>query len=226
MFETLLHKPVVNLLIGITGSISGGSLGAAIILLTIGVRVLLAPLSIKTLKSQQKLQELSDKTKVIRDRHANDPAAQNEAILQLYKEHNINPLSGCLPLLIQFPLIIALYKGFLSVLSGTYATLLYSFTPQPEQLVTTLFGVLLTAPHHGLAIAAGLAQLAQLWMSSLSQAPSSTPNPLQSKQFLFLFPALVVVIGWNLPAGLSLYWIISTLLSMAEQRYARLTVGR
>ncbi|MEK7600650.1 MAG: YidC/Oxa1 family membrane protein insertase [Patescibacteria group bacterium] len=226
MFETLLHKPVVNLLIGITGSVSGGSLGVAIIILTIGVRLLLAPLSIKTLRSQQKLQELSEKTKTLRDRHANDPTAQNAAILQLYKEHNINPLSGCLPLLIQFPLIIALYKGFLSVLSGTYASLLYSFTPQPGQLVTIFFGVALTAPNHALAIIAGIAQLAQLWISSLHQAPSSTPNPLQSKQFLLLFPALVVVIGWNLPAGLSLYWTISTLLSLGEQHYARATANR
>ncbi|WKZ26915.1 MAG: YidC/Oxa1 family membrane protein insertase [Candidatus Paceibacterota bacterium] len=226
MFETLLHKPVVNILIGITGSVSGGSLGAAIIILTVVVRLFLAPLSIKTLRSQQKLQELSDKTKALRDKHANDPAAQNAAILQLYKDHNVNPLSGCLPLLIQFPLIIALYKGFLSVLSGTYASLLYAFTPQPEQLVTTFVGIVLTAPNHLLAIIAGVAQFAQLWVSARYQAPSATPNPLQSKQFLILFPALVVVIGWNLPAGLSLYWAISTLLSIGEQHYARVTAGR
>ena len=113
-FNEILYRPLFNILVLLYNIIPGDDLGIAIIVLTIGIKLVLYPLNQKAIKSQKALQELQPKIKEIQKKYK-DKTQQAEELLKLYKEAKINPFSGFLPLLIQIPILIALYKVFLGI---------------------------------------------------------------------------------------------------------------
>ena len=128
MFNTFLYEPLYNTLIFLIGVLPGHSVGLAIILLTIGVKLFILPLTHKSTKSQAKMKKIEPEAQKLRDKHKNNKQEQAKQIMELYKKHGVNPFSSCLLMLVQFPIIIALYwvfyKGFNG---GVDPTLLYSF---------------------------------------------------------------------------------------------------
>jgi YidC/Oxa1 family membrane protein insertase len=226
LFKTILLEPIFNLTVFIYMVLPGGDLGIAIIALTIITRVVLFPLTLKTIRSQRALNTLSPRVEEVKEKFKHDKTAQSAAIMQLYKENNVNPLSGCLPLLIQIPVLIALYRTFLSLSKGSGFDMLYSFISRPENINTNAFGLLdLALPSAVLAVAAGVFQYFQAKQSAMLQ---KTPGGSGQKQMaalqgqmLYFFPIMIIIISWNLPAGLTLYWVSATIFSILEQTYIK-----
>ena len=227
-FKTILYTPLFNALVLISIAVPGHDLGISIILLTVIIRVLFFPLSIKAQRSQRTLNALSGKVNELKAKHKTDQAAQGAAIMQLYKENGVNPVAGCIPLLLQLPVLIALYQVFIAGLSPESLSALYSFVSRPESINTLFLGFInITIKNHYLAILAGVLQYIQAKQSSVYMQGSGSLNPHMKSlntQMLYFLPIFIVVIGWNLPAGLVLYWITTTVCSMAEQWYLKRTI--
>lgn len=221
MFTAIIYRPLLNLTVLLYGSVGFGDLGFTIILMTVLVRVAMLPLSLKTARSQRAMAELAPETERIKEQYKGDKNAQSEAMMKLYKERGVNPLSGCLPLLIQFPLLIGLYKVFLGVFAAGALDLLYAWVPRPDAIQNISFGFLnVSEPAWVLAILAGVLQFIQARLSLTTQ-PQTQQTAAMNRQMAYFLPVIIVVIGWNLPAGLSLYWVATTLFSIGEQLYLR-----
>ncbi len=221
LLKTILYQPLLNLAVFLYSVIPGGDFGIAIVALTVLVRIILFPLSVKTARSQRELQRLQPKLKEVQERLRDNKTAQTEAIMALYREHKINPLMSILPLLIQLPILIALYQVFINIFKPETLSLLYSFVPHPAAVNTRFLGIMdINAPNKYLAIFAGLAQFIQT--KALQQNTEGAAQTMaSSKSMLYFFPAMIILIGWNLPAGLVLYIITSTLFSVLEQFYIK-----
>ena len=167
---------------------------------------------------------LNPKLQEIKLKFKDDKAAQSAETMKLYKENNINPLAGCLPLIIQLPILIALYQAFIAGLKPENLTMLYKFVLNPGIVNKVSFGFIdITSKMPLLAVFAGAAQFFQAWVTK-AQNQGSSPNKEMAalnSQMLYFFPIMIIVIGWNLPAGLVLYWITTTAFSILEQLYIK-----
>ncbi len=220
-FNAVIYQPILNLLVWLYNVIPGHDIGVVIIVVTIVIRLLLSPFMHKSLKGQKALSVLQPKLNDLREKYKDDKEGQAKAMMELYKEHNVNPLSSCLPLLIQLPLLIALYQVFRQALKGNLNGL-YSFIHNPGTLNPKFLGLIdLSHPNIAFAILAGVAQFWQSKMiSSWQTAPSNDPTAkIMNAQMTYLLPMVSVFIAWKLPAGLPLYWIVTTLFAIAQQYY-------
>lgn len=222
MFNEILYRPLFNLAVGIYNIIPGHDFGVAIIIMTTLIKVVLFPLSLRNAKSQGKMNSLRPKLKEIQEKHKDDKSAQAAATMELYKQHNVGLLSGCLPLIIQLPVLIALYMVFRSGLDPKSLEFLYPFVHNPGSINHLALGFL-DISHRSvpLAVLAGIGQFFQS-RASLSLQPQADPTmAAMNKQMIYLFPFLTVMIGLNFPAGLTLYFVASAVLGILEQWYIR-----
>jgi len=224
IFQSVFYQPILNLLVFLYNTISFHDLGLAIIFLTIVIKAVLWPLSQKSIKAQKSLQDLQPKINAMKEQYKDDKQKQGQAMIQLYKDHKINPFSSCLPLLIQLPFLIAVFQVFRDGLNNKLS-LVYPFIERPEAINTLAFGFLdLSKPNIYLAILAGLAQFWQAKMMMTKRAAVKSEGAkdedmaaIMNKQMLYFMPALTVFIGWTLPGGLTMYWFIVTLLTAVQQ---------
>ncbi len=227
IFKIVLYQPILNLLVFLYNIIPGHDLGLAIIILTIILKVILLPLSKKSLKSQKALQDLQPKIDEIKKKFADKKEEQAKAMMNLYKENKVNPFSSCLPLLIQLPFLIAVFQVFRDGLGNGSLNLVYSFISKPETVNTISLGFLnLSDKSIPLAVLAGLAQYWQSKMMITKRPPQKTVGAkdedmmaIMNKQMLYMMPILTVFISMSFPAGLSLYWFITTVLTGLQQLY-------
>lgn len=225
LFDEIIYRPLLNTLIFFYNVIPGHDMGVVIVLLTVLIRLILIPSTHKTLKHQEKMQELQPKLKELQEKHKDDKQAQAQAVMNFYKENEVNPLGSCLPILIQLPIFIGLYSVFNHALASQgMLEGLYSFIQQPEFINPRFLGLIdLSRPNAILAILSGLAQF---WQSRLmvsgqpSHSDDVTVKALQWQTMYFL-PIVSVVIAWTLPAGLPLYWVTTTLFGIGQQYYVR-----
>jgi YidC/Oxa1 family membrane protein insertase len=163
----------------------------------------------------------------IKKKYAKDQQALAQATMELYKTHKVNPLASCLPLLIQLPILIALYSVLRDGLaSNNIATHLYSFVHDPGKINPITLGIFdLSHPNYILALIAGAAQFVQAKLAAPKQQPKVAAPGAQdenmmasmNKQMQYMMPIMTVVIGIQFPAGLTLYWLFTTLLMMGQQ---------
>ena len=227
LFNSILYVPFLNLLVFLYDTIAFNDFGVAIILLTLIIRLILSPLSIKTFKSQKALSELQPKVKEIQEKFKNDSREQSKQIMDLYRQYNVNPFSGCLPLLIQLPILIALYKVSTAGFEQNSLSVLYSFIENPAFLNSVSLGFIdLTKRSILLSLIAGVSQFLQTKLSlSFSKNPifqkDQKSNPLASinEQMLYFLPVITIIVSMSFPAGLPLYWIATTVFSIFEQAY-------
>ena len=146
--------------------------------------------------------------------------------MKLYKENKVNPMASCLPLLIQLPILIALYYVLQRGLTATNFDTLYSFVKSPDQINTISVGLVdLKNSNIILAVLAGAAQFWQAKMMMRKKAPKEAGEgakdenmmSMMNKQMLYMMPIMTVFIGMKLPGGLTLYWLLSTVLTVAQQ---------
>lgn len=223
LYNTILLKPIFNALIALYNFT--GDVGIAIVLLTLFVRLIILPVTIKSLKSQKVLQSLQPKLNTLKEKYKGDKQGLAKATMALYKEEKVNPASSCLPLLIQLPIFIALYQALIQGLKNGGMEMLYGFVNKPETVSVLAFGFLdLAKASIPIAILAGLSQFWQAKMLS-TQTPSKKIEGskdeamlgMMNKQMLYVMPVMTVMIGWSLPGGLILYWLVTNLLTIVQQ---------
>lgn len=221
LYNDIIYRPLLNLLVFFYDIIPGHDIGVVIVLVTLVIRLALAPSFHKSLKSQSAMNALQPKLTEVREKYKNDKEGQAKAMMELYKEHKINPLSSCLPLLVQLPILIGLYQVFRIALGGHDIAGLYSFIHAPGFINPYFLGLVnLAKPSIVFGIIAGLAQF---WQSKLMMPKSSsqqdTTAKIMSMQTTYILPVISVIIAIRLPAGLPLYWIVTTLFAVAQQYY-------
>lgn len=222
LYHEIIFRPLLNLLVFFYNIIPGHDVGLVIVVVTLVIRALLAPSFHKSLKSQKAMNDLQPKLSELRERHKGNKEAEAKAMMELYKEHKINPLGSCLPILVQLPILIGLYQVFNNALGGHQLDGLYSFIHAPQGGINPYFlGLVdLSKPFWVFGLVAGLAQF---WQSKLMM-PKSTANQdptarIMSMQTMYVLPAISVFIALKLPAGLPLYWIVTTLFAVGQQYY-------
>jgi len=175
--------------------------GVAIVLLTLLVKALLYPLTVKSMMSMQEMKNLQPKVDAIKAKFGDDKEKMNQEVMKLYQEHKVNPLGGCLPLLLQMPVWLALY--------ATLQTSVELYR-QPFLWVKDLTAY---DPLYILPLAMGVSSFA---MQKLSPQPADNA---QAKMLLYFMPVFFTFIMLKLPAGLTLYILVNNLLSIAQQQW-------
>ena len=232
LFYEILYRPLFNALVFLYQYFSFGDLGVAIILLTILIRLVLFPLFYKGAKDKAIIQRLEPRIKEIQKNHRDDREKQARALLDLYREHRVNPLSGFLLILAQLPILIALYRVFLKGFSIESLSALYSFIPKPETLSYHLFNLIdLSQRDFTIAVFAAVAQYFQGRLALPKSRPSSqplTPAETMAKQMVYLGPVLTVVFLYflNLPSAIGLYWLTTSAFSVIQQIVINRTVAK
>lgn len=222
-FNETLYRPIFNLLVFVYNIVPGHDFGVSIIAVTLLLRIVMFPLAHKALESQKALQELQPKIKEIQNKIKNREE-QAKKLLEFYKEHKVNPFSGCLPILIQLPILLALYRVFLTGLEPDSLNALYSFVSNPGHINPKFLGFIdLSAPHYGLAILAGISQYIQAKATFKKKSDTGASafesefTKSMSTSFIYVMPIVLVIISWNLPAGLPLYWVVTMIFSWWQQ---------
>ena len=219
-YTDVIYRPLLNLLVFFYNVIPGHDIGVVIIVVTIFIRLILAPSFHKSLKSQRAMNELQPKLTELREKHKGNKEAEAKAMMELYKEHKINPLSSCLPLLIQLPILIGLYQVFRIALGGHDIMGLYHFVKAPAFISPKFLGLVdLSKPSILFGVIAGLAQFWQskLMMPKITGADATTKA--MAMQTTYVLPVVSMIIALRLPAGLPLYWIVTTLFAVGQQYY-------
>lgn len=220
IFNTILYQPLLNVLVLLYLYFPGHDFGIAIILLTILIKLIFYPLGAKAIKSQKDLAGLQPKIKEVQEKYKDDKETQTKEIMALYKNEKINPFSGCLPILIQLPVLIALYRVFWVGLSPDQMVWLYSFVPNPGVVNSMFLGIVdLASPNMVLAVLAGILQFVQIRSSvppTKITKNSSTSEHMQ-RQMQYFMPVFMVIILFRLPSAVGLYWITTTIFTIAQQ---------
>jgi len=196
-FFAILSIPLVWLLTFFYSVIK--NYGVAVIILTVVVRVILYPFTYKSMKSMKEMQKLQPLIMELREKYKNDREKMNQEVMRLYQTHKINPLGGCLPLLLQLPVFIALYKALYVAIELRQSPFLFWIKDLSEM-----------DPYYISPIIMGASYFVQ------QKLTPSTMDPTQQK-IMLLMPVIFTVIFLNLPAGLVLYFFVSNLLSIAQQ---------
>jgi len=197
--------------------------GIAVIGLTVLVRILTNPLNKAALESQKNMAEIQPRLKEIQNKFKDSPEKQAQEMMALYKEKKFNPFSGIFLLFIQIPIILALFYIFKEGISIDPAQM-YSFISFPETINPYFLGIDLSKPNLYLAVITAIAQFFQA-KTSMPAAPKTAADDkttqitnMMQKQMVIFIPLITLFVLYNLPAALGLYWLITTIFSIVQQR--------
>jgi YidC/Oxa1 family membrane protein insertase len=231
LFNLLFVQPIYNLLILFSDIIPNGDIGWSIIIVTLIIKALLAPLTFKSLKAQREMMELQPKVAKIKEDFKDNQQKMAEELMKVYKEHNVNPFGSCLPLLIQLPIFLAIFQVLQKDLTSVDSDLLYSFVSQPEIVNVNFLGLIdISAVSVFLAV---LAAAAQYFQVKTSMPPRPEPSVKKSagaldedvaatvQRFtLYFIPGITLIVGTTtLPAGVMLYWLVATIITIVTYKY-------
>ncbi|MDP0488923.1 MAG: YidC/Oxa1 family membrane protein insertase [Fusobacterium sp. JB021] len=185
---------ILNMFYGMTGSF-----GLSIIILTVLIKIILLPVTLKQDKSMKEMKKLQPKIDELKSKYKGDPQLLNQKTMELYKEHKVNPAGGCLPMLVQLPILWALFgvlrkEGVVPDETFLWFSLI---TPDPFFILPILNGAI----------------------SFVQQKIMGTANNPQMKKMMYMFPLMMVFISYKMPGGLQLYWLISSLSGVAQQYF-------
>jgi YidC/Oxa1 family membrane protein insertase len=223
LYHTFFFDPLYNALILLFQLLPWADAGVIVILLTALVRLILFPLSRKAVITQMRMAEIAPELERLKEKHKNNPEAQAAATLALYREKKINPFSSILMVLIQIPLIFALYRIFLHF-SEVRADLLYSFVQEPSHINTIFLGLIdISGKSTLLALGAALSTYFQLKYSVRPTTPSKEPSlgenlsrSMQS-QMKYFFPVMVFFISYKISAVIALYWLTTNIFTIGQE---------
>jgi len=238
LFNTIFFEPLYNALVGLIDIIPGGDVGLAVIALTIIVKLILFPLSKNAVRTQIKMRELQKPLEEIKEKYKDNREDMGRAMLDLYKENKLNPLSGFVIILVQIPVILALYwvilKGGLPVINES---ILYSFIPSPEQINMEFLNLFHISESKSIILAL-LAAVSQHFQARFS-FPKQEPKPKGEKpsfqedmmrgmgvQIKWVLPIFVFFISYSLASVVALYWFVSNLFMIGQEIYIRETIKK
>jgi YidC/Oxa1 family membrane protein insertase len=204
-FFSIIAKPLIWLLQFFYGYVH--NYGVAIILITIVIKVLFWPLSHKSYKAMQQMKQLQPMMLKLREKYADDRESMNREIMQLYKTYKVNPMSGCLPIVVQLPIFIGLYQALMNAIEMRHASFLATipFTDLPW-----LLDLSARDPYFILPLIMGASMFLQ---QKLTPMPG---DPMQAKILLFM-PIIFTVLFLGFPSGLVLYWLVNNIISIGQQ---------
>lgn len=180
--------------------------GIAIIIITIIIKILFFPLTHKSYKSMKDMQKLQPKLTELKEKYKDDRDGMNRAMMELYKTHKVNPLGGCLPMLVQIPVFFALYKALMGSIELRHAPFMFWITDLSAK-----------DPYYVTPIIMGATMFIQQKMT-----PSSM-DPIQAKMMLAL-PIVFTFMFLNFPSGLVIYWLVNNILTIGQQAYINHTL--
>jgi len=189
-----------------------GNYGIAIILVTVLQKIAFHPLTVKSLKSMKAMQEIQPKVHALQERYKNNPQKKQEETMALYRKHGVNPMGGCLPMLVQIPIFIALYNALSSSVEMWQARFLWIHDlTQPDSIFTaSLWG---GYEFHGNIL--GLLMGVSMWVQQKMSPPAGDPR--QAQMMLWMMPILFTFMFWSFPSGLVLYWLVNNVLQIGQQ---------
>ncbi|HKE10377.1 MAG TPA: membrane protein insertase YidC, partial [Myxococcota bacterium] len=189
--------------------------GVAIIVLTVLVRVATAPLTTRQMRSMAKMGNLQPRIKELQEKFADDRPRQSQEMMKLYKESGVNPLGGCLPILLQFPVFIGLYYALQSSIDLRHAPFFgwIRDLSAPEQVGTL---PIVDLPIRILPIVMGGSMVLQQRLT-----PSTSMDPAQARMMMTVMPVMFTVLFYQFPSGLVLYWLVSNLLAVGHQYWLK-----
>ncbi len=199
---------VIDGLYQVTAAIGFPSYALAIILISILLKLILYPLMQKQMKSTMNMQEVQPKLEYVQKKYKNNPEKMNEEVMKLYKEYDINPMAGCLPLLIQMPILIGLFMALRQ----------YHFDPIEHATFFWVPNLGLADPLHILPVLVALTMYAQQKITMSSTAGNEQTAQMM-KTMLYMMPAMMLFVCWSMPAGLCLYWAFFSVLSIVQQYF-------
>jgi len=232
IYATFITTPFLNFLVFVASVLPGHDLGIAIILLTLAVKIILFIPTQHSLEGQKKMQLLQPQIEALRKKHADDAVKMNQEIMKLWKENKINPFQSCLPLLLQFPVLIGLYHVIRDaqdlalsqhLLYGPFQNITWTFDTMFLGLDLTLTYALLFSP---LLVVLQFIQMKLTFYiadkkkaKKIDEAMHQPDNPqdMQQKIMLYALPLMIGFFAWQVPAAVSLYWGVSTLFAIGQQ---------
>ncbi len=226
-FHIVFYDPLYNGLIFIFNIFPSLDAGFAVIVFTIIVKLILFPLSIKATKSQMEMKSIENDLNFIKEKYKENKEEQAKKIVELYKERDINPFSGIFVILIQLPIIIALYKVFMSSGLPTISSdILYSFIHIPDYINMKFLGILdIRNKNIILAILSGISSFLQAKYAQISTNTSTEKQSDFSKamslQMKFGFPVLMFIISLSLSSAIALYFITSNIFTIFQEIYLK-----
>lgn len=230
MFHTLFYEPVYNLLVTVLNIVPMHDIGAAIIIVTLIVKVLLLPLNMSALRSQYIMKRVEGEMNKIKEEHKSSPQESSRKMMEIYKREKINPFASLFAILIQIPIFFALYFAFSKGFKADPSSL-YSFVTFPETLHTMAFGLFdATEKNIFIAILAGISSyvLARRQTSSMVTKKQPHEETFQDQfmksmkvQLLYILPLIVGFSAAVLPSALGLYWFVSNMISYLQDVYMK-----
>ncbi len=221
----LIYQPLFNLLIFLYNVIPFPDLGLAVILLTLVIKGILFPLGMKSARSQREMQAIQPEIKELQEKYKDDKETQAKKIMELYKERNVSPFSGMIPLFVQLPILISLFQIFRRGLGSEELKHLYDFVSKPGVVNYEFLGLMdLSSPHVVIAIIAAAGQYLQMKMTmgrkkedeGSDSGKGDMAKAMQSQMIMFL-PGFTFVVLLNLPSAVGLYWIVTVIISVLQQ---------
>lgn len=208
--------PVWDQFVGVLESILGfladrtNNLGIAIIIFTIGVKTLLLPLTVQATRSSKAMQELQPKIKELQKKHAKDRQRLTQETMALYQQYHVNPMAGCLPMILQIPIFLGVYRAILHLSQGGDVSYGHNFLWVPDLAKPD--------PIHLLPILAAVFQFVQTkMMRPQGQEKSTDPQQAMMNQLMNFMPLSVILFGWSFAAGPVLYWVTQSIFSVVQQ---------
>lgn len=232
-FHTTIYTPLYNALVGLLGIGSWVDVGIAIIILTIIVKTILFPLSLKAARTQVLLKRIEKPMKEIREKYKENREEQGKKMLELYREHNVNPFSSFIVLFIQLPVIIGLYFVFLKGgLPDIDTSLLYSFISAPSDVSMSFLGFIdMAGKNIPLAVLAGISQHIQARLSMPASSPREENATFQEDfarslqaQVKYVLPFFIMFVAYVATAAVALYWITSNIFAIGQEIYVKKTI--
>lgn len=217
IFHTLFYLPIEYVLMFFYNAVNQ-NMGVAIILLTLTVRLILLPLMLPTMKSSNKMKEIAPLLSDVKKKYKDDPKRMQEEQLKIYKEHGINPAGGCLPILLQLPILIFLYRVLLDTLGkeGINSQFLmfdlnqadkYFILPILSAVFQFIYSYMLSSPS---------SKKTEIKEKKDEDFASSLGSAMQT-QNLYIMPLLWFFMLLKLPSGIGIYWVLSTVFSVIQQ---------
>ena len=193
--------------------------GVAIILLTILINIILFPLTYKSFAAMQQMKKIQPHMQKLKDLHKDNPQKLNKEMMELYKQHNVNPLGGCLPLLLQMPIFIALYQGLMRSVALKGAKFLWIKDLAQPDAVAIPFSLPLIGAHINVLplLMVGVMVLQQKVSQGISAAGMTDEQANQQRMMMIMMPLFFGFLFYKMPSGLVLYWLTNTILMTSEQ---------
>jgi YidC/Oxa1 family membrane protein insertase len=229
LFHTYLTQPIYNLLIFLVGVVPFGDVGIAVVLVTLVVKIAMLPLSLSMVRTQRAMKVVEPELKGIKEKYKDDKEKQAKETFALYKKYRINPFSGFYTLLIQLPILLALYWVFRGeALPHIDVASLYSFVSIPEHISTNFLGLFsITGKSIILALVAGVTQFLQAYFA-VPTPPKVEKATMQedfgramAMQARFVIPFIIALVAYETSGAIALYFVTSNLVMLIQEFLVR-----